>query len=596
MSKSSDQNLPSSLRELWDHINIKRRKQFLILFLLMIIASFAEVISIGAVVPFLSGLTSPETIFDNDLIQPIVNFFGYTEPKQILLPLTIMFSIAAILSGTARLALLWYKTRFAHAVGADFSFDIYKRTLYQPYDVHISRNSSETIAAISTKANLAVYQIVIPVLTILSSIVIIVMIMAVLTYIDPNIALFTFLGFGIIYLFVILATRKYLLKDSSVVSLEQNRVIKALQEGLGGIRDILIDGTQSTYCKIFRKADLPLRRSLANIQITAGTPRFAIEALGMILIAVLAFNTSQSEAGILGTIPVLGAMALGAQRLLPVLQQAYSGWTLIKGGQATLLDILAMLNQKMPKSFDQKNNEEVTFNKGIRFENIKFKYKSEDNFVLNDISFLIEKGDRIGFIGKTGSGKSTLLDIIMGLLVPTSGEMLVDGQKIKLNNARSWQSRIAHVPQNIFLSDKSINENIAFGIETDELDLERIKNSAQKAQIADTINEWSQGYETIIGERGVKISGGQRQRIGIARALYKKADLIVFDEATSALDDETEKTVMQAIENLSAELTLIIVAHRKTTLQSCNKIIELKDGEVNFLGNYSQMVGHVKMK
>ncbi len=583
--------LPQLLRRLWQHINPRRRVQFGLLFLVMILASFAEVISIGAVLPFLGVLTEPGRIFVHPFAQPLIHALSLTEPKQLLLPLTIIFSTGALLSGVMRLILLWAQTRLSHAIGADFSISIYRRTLYQPYAVHVARNSSEVIAGISAKANGVVYSTILPALTILSSTLMLVFILLALLSIEPMIALTAFAGFGAIYVVVILVTKKALVRDSQRINKESNQVIKALQEGLGGIRDVLIDGTQETYCNIYRNADLPLRRATANIAIISGFPRYGIEALGMVLIAALAYSLAGSSSGIANAIPVLGAFALGAQRLLPVLQQAYSSWSSMRGGQASLVEALNLLDQPLPAYADEPLPSPIPFKHSITLNDLAFKYTENTPWVLqHDLNLNIPKGSCIGFIGATGSGKSTFLDIIMGFLRPTSGSMAIDGINITDQNYRGWQAHIAHVPQTIFLADTSIAENIAFGVPVEEIDHTRVRQAAQKAQIEQTIESWDKQYDTLVGERGVRLSGGQRQRIGIARALYKQADVIVFDEATSALDNDTERAVMEAIESLGNELTVIIVAHRLTTLKNCTQIVELVDGKIVRIGSYQKIV------
>lgn len=586
----TQQPLAQLLRRLWHHINLRRRIQFGILFLLMIFASLCEVISIGAVLPFLGGLTAPDRLFDHPIAQPLISALNLTEPKQLLLPLTIAFAFAALISGVMRLALLWAQTRISHAIGADFSISIYRRTLYQPYSVHVARNSSEVISGISGKANSVVHYVILPLLTILSSILMLFAILVALVAIEPTIAFAAFAGFGSIYAAVILASKNRLVRDGLLISQEQNQVIKALQEGLGGIRDVLIDGTQAVYCKIYRDADLPLRRAQANVQIIGISPRFGIEALGMILIAVLAYSLAGRPAGISSAIPVLGALALGAQRLLPVLQQAYSSWTSMSGGRASLSDALDLLEQPLPAYADKPQPAPISFQHAISLNGVAFSYTLEGPTILQGLDLNIPKGGRVGFIGSTGSGKSTLLDIIMGLLQPTKGSLSIDGVLITGLNHRAWQTQIAHVPQAIFLADTSIAENIAFGVPLGEIDLERVKVAARRAQIAETIEAWDKQYDTFVGERGVRLSGGQRQRIGIARALYKQANVIIFDEATSALDGETEKAVMQAIESLGNELTVLIIAHRLTTLKNCSLVVELSNGEIKRTGTYKQLV------
>lgn len=591
MSKQTQIQL---LRRLWRHINVRRRSQFALLFLVMMLAAFAEVLSIGAVLPFLGALTTPESVFVHPMVQPFIQSFGLTAANQLLLPLSIIFGVGALFSGLMRVLLVWGQTRLNFAVGADLSFSIYHRTLYQPYAVHVARNSSEVIGAIATKASAVVNNTLSPLVTILSSMIMMLSILVVLLAIEPTMAIASLFGFGSIYLLIILSTKKMVARDSERINQETGRIIKALQEGLGGIREVLIDGTQSTYCQIYRNADLPLRRAQANIQIISSVPRYITEALGMILIGAIAYSLAARMSGIAGAIPVLGALALGAQRMLPILQQGYANWTLVRGGKFLLAGALDLLDQPLPKYLDGPSQVPMPFQHSIVLNELAFSYMNKAPWVLNQgLCLTIPKGSRIGFVGSTGSGKSTLLDIIMGLLKPTSGSLVVDDVVISEKNQRGWQSHIAHVPQVIFLSDASIAENIAFGIPEHKIDYARVYVAAQKAQIAETIESWGKQYSTVVGERGVRLSGGQRQRIGIARALYKQADVIVLDEATSSLDSKTERAVMKAIESLGDEITTIVVAHRLTTLKNCTHIVELELGRIKRSGNYSDVIPHL---
>lgn len=576
------------LGRLWTHISPRRRGQFGLLLVLMVISTFAEVVSIGAVLPFLGVLTAPEQVFAHPYAAPVIRVLNLTTPSQLLLPLTVLFGGAAITAGAFRLLLLWASTRLSYAAGADLSINVYRRTLYQPYAVHCSRNSSEVINGITSKTSVSI-QIINMLLIIISSVIMLISIFTALLAIDLVIALSSICSFGLIYGVIIASTRKRLTSNSQSIAKESTRVLKSLQEGLGGIRDVLIDGSQGTYCQIYRTADIPLRRVQGNNVFISGSPRFAIEALGMVLMAILAFTIAQEAEGVSRVIPTLGALALGAQRLLPVLQATYSGYSTIRGNQASLQDTLELLDQPLPANLSLPMPS-LPFKTEIGLKQLTFRYAPEAPVVLDQIDLVIPKGQRIGFIGTTGSGKSTLLDIVMGLLLPTQGELTIDGTVITEENRRSWRSHIAHVPQAIFLSDSSIAENIAFGIPVEQIDMERVKQAARKAQIAETIESWDKGYQTFVGERGVRLSGGQRQRIGIARALYKKADVIVFDEATSALDNETETAVMEAIDALNADLTVLIVAHRLTTLRKCDQVVELNQGVVARKGTYEEIV------
>lgn len=577
------------LGRLWRHINPRRRGQFGLLLLLMLLASFAEIFSIGAVLPFLGVLTAPELVFGHPSAQLLIHALGIATPEQLLLPLTIIFGSAALIAGVLRLLLLWSSTRLSFAVGADLSINVYRRTLYQPYAVHCARNSSEVINGISGKTNGAIV-VISQALNIISSGVMLTAIFIALLAIDPIIALAAFGGFGLIYAFIIRLTRKQLLINSQRIARESSHVIKALQEGLGGIRDVLIDGSQATYCQVYRNADLPMRRAQANNIFISLSPRFGMETLGMILIGVLAYSLAQQADGVAKAIPILGALAMGAQRLLPVLQQMYGAWTGIRGSQASLYDTLELLDQALPDYAEQPAAQPLIFNDSISLKQLGFRYNTQTPYVLKQVNLTIAKGSRMGFIGSTGSGKSTLLDIVMGLLQPTDGSLEIDNQVVTPLNNRAWQSHIAHVPQAIFLADTTIEENIAFGVSADKIDSKRVRQAAQQAQLAESIESWPNQYQTFVGERGIRLSGGQRQRIGIARALYKQADVIIFDEATSALDNETEQAVMQAIDSLSDNLTLLIIAHRLTTLKNCTQVVELGEGVIKRIGSYQDII------
>jgi len=584
------------LKKLWQYLSQRRKKQFGLLLALMILASFTEMISVGAVLPFLGVLTAPEEVFHHPFMQATINgleqMFGIatiTEPDQLILPLTIAFIAAALLAGAIRLTLLYVMTRYSYATGADLSINIYRRTLYQPYSMHVARNSSEVINGIITKTNTVINSVLNPLLTLISSTILLIGIITVLFTINVKVALTASIGFSLLYLGVIRFTRTQLKENSQIIAEQSTKMVKSLQEGLGGVRDVLIDGSQQFYCDLYRKADLPLRRATGNNVFISGSPRYVMEAIGMSLIAGLAYVMTQQKGGMSTAIPVLGVLALGAQRLLPALQQAYGAYSNIKGAKSSFNDVLELLDQPIPNHADQPLPTPLEFEEHIRINNLNFRYTEDTPWVIKNISMKLTKGSRIGFVGVTGSGKSTLLDIIMGLLQPTGGEITIDGQLITNENRRAWQAHVAHVPQNIYLSDSTIEENIAFGVSKEKIDHKQVEKAAKQAQIAELIDGWQEGYQTFVGERGIRLSGGQRQRIGIARALYKKANVLIFDEATSALDNETEQAVMEAIEGLGRDLTVLIIAHRLTTLKGCEKIVKL-DKNAAHIGSYQEII------
>jgi ATP-binding cassette, subfamily B, bacterial PglK len=577
------------IKKLWQHLTIRRRKQFLLLLILMILTSIMEVVSIGAVVPFLGALTSPEAIYQHHLAQPLIQILEITEPSQLLLPLTIIFVMAIIIAAIARLLLLYVSTRLSYATGADLSIDIYRRTLYQDYSIHTSRNSSEIIDSIITKTNTVIRSILVPLLNFISSVVIMLGIVSVIFTINAQVALITFSIFASLYWVITFFTRKSLQKNSQLIASQSTQIVKSLQEGLGGIRDVLIDGTQEFYCKLYQNADLSLRRASGDNVFIGSSPRYLMEAIGMILIAILAYALTLQEGGVLLAIPVLGALAVGAQKLLPALQQAYSSYSAIKGAKSSFMDVLNLLNQPLTHNASQDLINLMPFKQEITFKNLSFRYTKDTPWILKNVNLSFKKGETIGFIGVTGSGKSTLLDILMGLLTPTLGELLIDGTAITQKNRRAWQMHISHVPQSIYLADSTIQENIAFGVELEKIKEHKVTQSAQQAQISEVINNLKNKYKAFVGERGVQLSGGQKQRIGIARALYKDSDVLIFDEATSALDNQTEKKIMQQIAQLKDNQTIFIIAHRLTTLKQCDSIIKINTDYTIEQVNYHQI-------
>jgi len=403
-----------------------------------------------------------------------------------------------------------------------------------------------------------------------------------LIVIDIKVALFAGGVFGLAYALVVKISKMQLASNSKLSAFYTKESMQSLQEGLGAIRDVLLDSSQQLYIQIYRQSDRPLRHIQAQSNFIGAFPRYMMEALGMCLIGGLAYGLTSRHGNMTNALPLLGALALAAQRILPALQQTYSAWASVKANKNAVECVIDSLEKPLPQGILKTIPAQLSFQQQIRFDQVSFAYDSCGPKVLERLCFEIKKGERVGIIGSTGSGKSTTVDLLMGLLEPTSGQVTVDGASIHSQNepARllAWRAAIAHVPQTIYLADRSIAENIAFGVASAEFDLRRVKLAARHAQIADFIESTPHGYKTFVGERGVRLSGGQRQRIGIARALYKRASVLVFDEATSALDSATEVGVMEAIEGLCRDLTIVMISHRLSTLSGCDRVIELNGG------------------
>jgi ATP-binding cassette subfamily B protein len=564
----------SVLRRIWSQLSQQHRWQLPGLAALMLLSGLAESLTLGAVLPFLAVIVAPDRVLEHPLAGQVARGMGLSSGEQLVLPLTVSFAVAALGAGAMKLLVLWASKNYVQRVGHEFAVEVFRRTLYQPYHVHVSRNSSELLGSVE-KIN-TVMGALTQVLALLSALVAGVAIVATLVLIEPLIATIAFVGFGSIYLLIVLGSRRRLAQNGRIISRSLSLKLKALQEGSGGIRDVLLDHSQPFYCDLYRQADWPFRKAKAENEFLAGSPRNGVEALGMVLIAGMAYGLSRQTGGAALALPLLGTLALGAQRLLPLLQQIFSAWVAIRGDQSSAEDVLDLMEQPIDPVLLLPTPMPLVWHSSIEFREVSFRYAEDKPWVLQDLRFKIPKGSRVGFVGSTGSGKSTTLDLLMGLLDPSTGEILVDGLPISGERRRAWQGTIAHVPQQIFLADTTIAENIALGVTKKDIDLERIRWAAQQAQIADFIESRSEGYWATLGERGIRLSGGQRQRVGIARALYKQADVLVFDEATSALDNATEQEVMAAIDGLSDGLTILIIAHRLSTVERCDFIIELE--------------------
>jgi ATP-binding cassette subfamily B protein len=371
-----------------------------------------------------------------------------------------------------------------------------------------------------------------------------------------------------------------------------------VQESVGGIRDVIIDNSQDIYLDAFGKVSRRVGIASASTAFFATAPRFIVEAAGMAIIAIVAVLIAGREGGFAYALPLLGAVALGAQRLLPLLQQVYHGWASISGHRSMVVEVLELLRLPIaPEESRGSSIEPLPLHDKISIERVSFAYPGSKLMVLDDVTLEIPRGSIVGVVGKTGSGKSTLADLIMGLIEPTEGRISIDGVPLTGEARLRWRRGIAHVPQAIFLADASIERNIAFGLSHGQIDRDRVRSAGAIAQLHDFVASLPNGYETTIGERGIRLSGGQRQRLGIARAIYKQAPVLVLDEATSALDDLTEDAVMESLAALGEQgRTIIIIAHRLSTLSRCGLLIRIEEGRVGLTGNYADVVGPASAK
>jgi ABC-type multidrug transport system fused ATPase/permease subunit len=558
----------------------ERRKQLFFLNILMIVCAGLELFSLGAVIPFLAVLTQPDEVFQHPMLREYFADFGFENSTKILLPITIAFFMATLISTSARLFLNWAMIRVSFTAGKDISVLVFDRVLHLQYLDLKSRNSSEIISALANKTNLVVVQGIMPALLMISGSITLISIATFFIILDPVIALSVFLIFSLFYIFIILTTKNRLIANSDAVAKHASTLVKIINEALGDLRDLILSNRFEPTIEKYKTTEVSLRIAQGDSRFISEFPRFVIEAFGIILITSLAYYlTVVGDSPNL--IPVLGALALAAQRLLPIAQNIFNGWAQIKQGSQSLSDVVELLTaESSPDSREYCPESTLILEDMIIVDDISFRYPNTEEYVLKNTQLRLSKGSVVGFIGETGAGKSTLIDIIMGMTIPTSGTLKVDGVIVNNDNRAYWRQSIAHVSQSIFLSDESILSFITATDDRSTVNFERLNEVAKVCQLTGVVDRLDHGFDTVLGERGTKFSGGQAQRFVIAKALYKNSKILVLDEGTSALDVETEKKLIESLREKYTDLTIIMIAHRVASLKNCDRVFKVSLGKV----------------
>ncbi len=555
-----------------------RKTQLIQLLILILMGGIAEFISLGAIVPFLAILIDTQQALDIPFVVFVLDVININPSDDIYKQITILFIFVIIISNIIRFLLLTTIMKFNFSLGHDLGIKIYRNSLNTPYAECVLRNSSEIVGGINKLEHLT--WIVLSIINAMSGVIMIFFIFITILLISPVFASTLFLSLFAVYSIFFLISKNKLKKSSFIIGENSNKRVQLIQEGLGSIRDILLNHNQLVFLNQFKEIDLEMRNAQISNSIIGASPRFIIEAFAMVAIVLIAYfsisNNNTSTAYIVST---LGALTLGLQRLVPLAQHVYSGWTQFSGNKNILNDVMKLAKSSKLGEMD-KTVKSISFNRAIEFKNVSFFYNNNESLVVDNVNFLIKKGTMVGLIGATGSGKTTIVDLLSTLLNPTNGEILVDNSPLNDNFYFKWKEKITYVSQHIYLLDASFAQNIAFGLSNNEIDLNIVKSVADQAQISKFIENNNNGYQTIIGENGVFLSGGQKQRIGIARALYKNSQILIFDEATSALDSETEENIILSIKNFKKDITIIIISHRSTTMKYCDSIYKITDGKV----------------
>lgn len=567
-------------KKIWSLLTGHERKKAVFLLLMMILMAFMEVAGVASVMPFLAVLGNPQMVETNTYLAAAYEALGLESTQAFLMALGILTLVVLLASAAVRIVTHYALLRFINMRRHSISIRLLSGYLHQPYIFFLNRNTSEMSKTILSETEQVINQSIRPAIHFMVYSLVSAALIVFLVYVDHVLALILAGVFGGFYALMYMTVRRRLGRMGAEIRSSNAQRFKIASETLGGMKDLKVLGREEAYIKAFHRPSLTFSRHQATAQTLAQVPKFLIEviAFGAILsIALYALSAKGADLGNL--LPVLGLYALGALRLKPAMDGIYSSISQLRFGGAVLDGVLKDIRDAESQSTTIANDQKRLPLAGeISLKNISFTYPGAQVPALKDINISISANTTVGVIGTTGVGKSTLIDLLLGLVQPDKGEFLIDGRPLTQANVRQWQNSIGYVPQHIFLADDTVASNIAFGVSDAQIDRQMVESVARMAQVHEFVTSLPDGYDTKIGERGVRLSGGQRQRLGIARALYHNPGLLVLDEATSALDNKTEAEVMKAIDAMGGQKTIIMIAHRLSTVERCDQLIRLKDG------------------
>ena len=569
--------MPSSLnilRKLYSYLNAKRKKQLKVVFAFSILTSLAESISIAMLIPFVNFYLNSDFYLLNNFFNEIFSFFGINNKKEILTSISFLFILTILLSGFIKLKFIKISNLASENITSDFRIKLFNFLVNQDYNYYFKHGSNEILSNISQKSG-SLTQIIFSSINIFNSILVSLTIAIILIWNEPFYTPILIL-FICLFFYVIFKIRKIrVLQKGQITNENQNFLIDIFENAVGYLPEIIIYNLKIFYTSILSKSSKKIAYANAEVRTIGMVPRIYLEISILITVIIFISFSDLAARSAVENISYLTILGFGAQKILPMINSVYHLSISFKGATPVVLGYLKILESGQKITVDEINYKSLNFKKFIKIENLSYKYDKTLPKILNNFNLEIFKGDKIAITGKTGAGKSTLTNIISGLLEPTDGKIFVDGVLINSENKKNWQKNISIVPQTIFLNDATILENIAIGINIDQIDIDKVQKCAKLACIDIYIENLPNSYNERVGERGVRLSGGQRQRIGIARSLYRNADLIIMDEPTNALDSETESLIMRSMINLSKDITIIMISHNEDTLKFFDKIIDL---------------------
>tara|TARA_X000001036_G_scaffold432321_1_gene468040 strand:+ start:351 stop:2165 length:1815 start_codon:yes stop_codon:yes gene_type:complete len=579
------------LKKVISILDNKEKRFFYYLSIAFFFVALVETFGVVLIIPFIEIASNPEIINSNYQLNLINDFFQFSNTNNFILFLGISYFFYLIFSQAFKAVIMYFQLRYTFSLEASISKRLLESYLRQTYSWFLDKHSGDMGKGILSEVAETIHYSLNPLLAMISQLFLTIQLIVLIVLVNPIVALITLL-FLLVLNLVIFNKVKNWIKLIGINKVKHNqRRYKTVVEAFGAIKEIKLSGIEKSYSNKFSSAASDFSTANSNVQIVSILPKYLLEALSFgFLILFILYNLNLGN-NLTEVLPILSMFAFAALRLIPAFQQIFSSLNKINFSTKGLDDILYRLNENKNLEISKKTNDSLQIKNKIEINDLNFIYPNSNRMALNKINLSILAGKKIGVVGSTGSGKTTLIDILLGLLKPTNGKISLDGNEISKLGLREWQNSIGYVPQNIFLSDKTIAENIAFGLSLEELDIERVKKVCEIASLNNFITEeLDQSYFTEVGERGVRLSGGQRQRIGIARALYHNPSLLVLDEATSALDNLTEKIIIESIANHSKNITTIVIAHRLNTIKNCDCIYYLEKGEVKSHGTYEELI------
>lgn len=578
-------------KEIFGLMTNSQKRRFYWLQGLMVFMAISELIGIASIAPFMALVGKPSILHGDNMLAVIYGSTNIDNEQLFIIYVGLCVLLTLLLSSLVSMYTTWKLSLFSTKIGTEIASELYVYYLNQNWLYHSENNSADLTKKIVNETDRMTMQIIMPFMLLNSRIVFGFIISVSLFLYDPVVAVVGLLVFLIAYVALFKNVRKSLNANGQSISESYSTRYRLINEALGGIKDVILLERQKVFTERFDESGKMLAHGLGTNNAISLVPRYAVELLAfgsMIALVLVLLNDYEGDLGKI--LPALSVYVLAGLKLLPAFQQIYGNLAQIKGAMPAYYEIRAdlALASEWRGSSDTSVSELSPLQNGITLKNIVFSYPNSNSLAIKNINTFIPAKQTIGIVGPSGSGKSTLVDIIL-TLISAKGEILVDGVPVNDGNKASWRKKIGFVPQNIFLTEGSIAENIAFGIKSNEIDRNKVKIALDLAHLTDTVNNLENGVDTLVGERGVKLSGGQRQRIGIARALYHDAEVIVFDEATSALDGITEKLIMDAINDFSGNKTIIMIAHRLKTVKKCDRILFIDKGSIVDQGTYDDL-------